>query len=211
MKYSILFFLLLSVSLNSFSQFNKNKSEPTQTDKNVKKTDDQDKSISEEEWVKGFDKSKFIYGGGLTLNFGNPTYLGASPLIGYRFLPKLGIGISSSYLYYVRKLTDPNTLQSIKQNGHNLTIGAFSRYQIWQSFYASLEPEITKIWYKESGPNYHVKDQYPAYPSVLVGGGYIQRIGSRVGINVQVLYDVLQQNPLYYRMPVIRGGITAGF
>ena len=56
-------------------------------------------SNSDEETAGKFDKSKLYYGGYMSLSFGSYTVIGISPLVGYKFTPKLSSGVQLSYEY----------------------------------------------------------------------------------------------------------------
>src|SRR6187401_1866071 len=55
---------------------------------------------TEEEKPKIPFKDRVFIGGGLALSFGSYTYVGVSPIIGYRVTPRLTSGIGGSYYYW---------------------------------------------------------------------------------------------------------------
>ncbi|MCY7411059.1 MAG: hypothetical protein LH473_12370 [Chitinophagales bacterium] len=45
-------------------------------------------------------KDRIFVGGSFALSFGNVTYIGVSPIVGYHFTPKLSGGVGISYYYW---------------------------------------------------------------------------------------------------------------
>ncbi|MFM6943750.1 MAG: hypothetical protein ACKOXV_00510, partial [Bacteroidota bacterium] len=70
----------------------------------------------------GFDKTKLVYGSGFNFNAGNTTYFSLSPVIGYKLVEPIAVGIGVSYQYQhvanypiynrIRNAYDPYTLKA---------------------------------------------------------------------------------------------------
>lgn len=146
------------------------------------------------------------FGGGIGLSFGTVTAIQIDPLVGYKVDPsgKLSVGLGASYWYYQDNRFSP----SVNYSGYGYR--GFSRYRIIEQFFAHAEflhlnveryvvteDAIRRIW----------------VPHLLVGGGYVQTMGSRSSLYFQVLFDVLQDPNSVYRSqgPIISAGVGIGF
>lgn len=148
-------------------------------------------------------KDKIYYGGNIGLSFGSYTQIGIYPLIGYKVTPKLSAGVKITYQY-------------IKDNRFNSTYttsnyggSVFARFRIIPQLYLHSEYEMM---------NYKLYNSVGEYdrtwvPFLYVGAGYSQRLGSNTWLNVQVLFDVLQNaNSPYNRWePFYSVGVGVGF
>lgn len=146
------------------------------------------------------------FGGGLGLQFGSFTVIQIEPMVGYKVdqAGRFSLGTGITYWYFSNNNTQPRT--EFNAYGYRF----FSRYRpIDQAFlhaeYLSLNREqrfgtderIQRIW----------------VPHLLVGGGYIQRLGGNTSFTMQILWEVLQDpNSVYLgRGPIFSGGIGVGF
>jgi len=150
-------------------------------------------------------KDRIWFGGGVGLNFGTVTAIQVAPLVGY-FLDqkkKVSTGIGLTYTYYRDNRYAPAFTSNLY--GYRL----FARYRPISQFYVHGEflnmnaelydpsqNELTRIW----------------IPHILIGGGYVQSLGGRSSIYLQILFDVLQDpNSLYATQPLFGAGIGVGF
>jgi hypothetical protein len=188
------------------AQFDRNTSTKKQTTKDDNNASTKEEDEQEEE--KGFSKKKLFVGGGLGLNFGTQTYIQVAPRVGYRFTKKLNAGVSFNYVYNRYKGFDDRRLPII-DIGNTLGAGVFANYMLFNNIFGSAEFEHNKYWFsrKANNQNYKLTESYPSF---LIGAGIHQKLGLGIGLNFQLLYDVLQLNPLYYRQPVVRGGVFFG-
>jgi hypothetical protein len=178
----------------------------------------------QKEETRGFDKSKIIYGGGLTLGAGNGFFnAGISPIIGYRITDNFAAGVGLGYQYLSAKnywmVRHPVTLAD---EYHPLRISIYTgsvwaRYVIWNNIFVHAEPEMN-IWsarrpfYDGSNPPKLMKrDEGFSVPRMLVGGGLRQPISDRASFVVTVLYDVLKHKDSPYSPLDIRFGFNVGF
>jgi len=157
--------------------------------------------------------SKWYYGGTVGFNFWSDYfYLSLNPLVGYKVSPKFSVGGKLMYAYINDQRYEPFELTS-----HNYGAGIFARFRpIYQIYlhaefdYASYEDytlytPIVGEPYTESERNW--------VPFLLVGGGFVQRVGSNAAVYVEVLFDVIQDENSPYEDwdPIISIGGGVGF
>ncbi|MBL0343175.1 MAG: hypothetical protein IPP71_21290 [Bacteroidetes bacterium] len=163
-------------------------------------------SFAQENLTKYLFKDKLFFGGNLGLQFGNLTYVDVSPLIGYKITEKLHAGIGATYIYYRYKDSFGNYETSI-YGGR-----VFGRYYPIDNLFAHVEYEILNLDVPASvpGSNYDVlvRDNIS---SVLVGGGYVQPIGTNASLMLMVLFNLTEEQYSPYQNPIFRIGINAGF
>jgi len=149
-------------------------------------------------------KDRIWFGGGVGLNFGTVTAIQVAPMVGY-FLDqkkKVSTGVGVTYTYYRDNRYAPPYTSNLY--GYRL----FVRYRPISQFYVHSEflnmnaelpnfrNEMTRIW----------------IPHILLGGGYVQSLGGRSSIYLQILFDVLQDpNSLYSTQPLFGAGVGVGF
>ncbi|MFY0254684.1 hypothetical protein ACDQ55_12095 [Chitinophaga sp. 30R24] len=165
---------------------------------------------------KGWDPSRLVVGGSLGMVFGDYTNVDVSPLVGYRFSQYIaaGININAQYGQFRSRDYFGNTLQRDKY-----TIfggGVWGRVYPLPMLFVHVQPEYNFIsqsstLYDNSGNKQIYKTDY-AVPSLLLGAGYSQSVGGRVGLGFSILYDVLQDDRSPYRNSLIyRVGAGLGF
>lgn len=150
---------------------------------------------------KGFDTDRLIYGGGLTLGFGNGyTNLGISPMIGYAITPKFSAGVSLAYQYFgvknywavLNRQTAQYDLKPLRASIYSG--GVWARYVVWNNLFAHTEFEYNtqsfKAYYQDGTGSFNVSK---SVPSLLVGAGFRQPISDRASFLVMALYDVLNK------------------
>ncbi|MDQ0107734.1 hypothetical protein J2T02_002855 [Chitinophaga terrae (ex Kim and Jung 2007)] len=164
----------------------------------------------------GFDKSRLIIGGSLGAVFGDYTNLDISPIVGYRFNDYIaaGININGQYGSYRLRDINDNTIQRDKYTIFGA--GVWGRVYPIPVLFVHIQPENNFInqsstYYNGAGQKTTYKTNY-SVPSLLVGAGYTQGIGGRVGIGISILYDVIQDARSPYRNNVVyRVGAGLGF
>jgi opacity protein-like surface antigen len=202
---------------NIMAQLNKTRQDKTaKPDTEIKKDESENNtkgeaSQAEKDEKKGFSKDKIIYGGNLGLSFGTRTYIEVAPVLGYRFHPKISAGLSGNYSYQRESYIDQATRLNAFTMLQNFGTGAWGRFIVYKDIFAVSEFQLNKIKFLQNIPNNSVDFESGWYQSLLIGAGLRQRITDRVSMNLVVMYDVLQEYPLYKNQPIIRGGITAGF
>lgn len=148
------------------------------------------------------------FGGGVGLSFGTFTAIQLDPMVGYKVdqQGRLSVGLGGSYWYFRDSRYNP--AYDFTAYGYR----TFSRYRFIEQAFAHVEflhmnVEATRFGsLSEIAPRIWV-------PHLLVGGGYIQSLGGRGSIFLQVLFDVWQDpNSIYYgRGPIFSGGVGIGF
>lgn len=175
----------------------------------------------------GFDASRVIFGGGVVLNFGQVTAIGASPILGYRISNRFAAGIGLAYQYV--RVKDEVVLydQAGQQQGYPLkqsfvAPSVWGRFLFSQRFFAhtELEADIQTYRYYDYDRDYtsstfgrpkQFKEQYTS-PAWLVGLGYRMPVASNSSLVALVLYDVIQDQYSPYRRRLdFRIGFNVGW
>ena len=140
-------------------------------------------------------RNRLVFGGNVGGFFGNPTYLMANPLVGYKTTDWWvnGVGLNLTY---------------ISSNGYKETIyGAslWSRAYIVKTIIAHTELELLR---REASDQFGNTAEVTV-PVWLVGAGY--NSGGRIGFSAMILYDLIQDPNSPYSNPVFRVGGLFGF
>jgi hypothetical protein len=141
-------------------------------------------------------------GGNMGLMFGNVTYVGLSPLIGYRVTERFMPGIGISYSYIRMRYQGYPT-----ETAHIYGGSVWARYFILDNIFAHAEYEgLNGEW----DPYYRPGKRY-VLNSLLVGGGYRESFGG-FGTYALVLYNINDSSESPYESPlVLRVGFGYGF
>lgn len=148
---------------------------------------------------------RIFIGGSLAMTFGSITYIGASPVIGYKLTDNWAVGVGGSYYYY-------------QDNYYNYSTSIYgvllmSRYIIYKGLFVEGDFEENNqdaLTIVDPLKGTYTLDR-AWIPSLLLGGGYSQMIGGRSAFFISILYDVIQNpNSQYYGIPVIRAGVGFG-
>jgi hypothetical protein len=155
---------------------------------------------------------KIWYGGGLNLGFSgqsglNVLQLGASPMVGYKIIPRLSVGPRVSFLAsrysgraFINKITPVNW-----------GVGVFTRVKVISAIFAHAEYEIAnQAFVSADGPKLYV-DRLQQN-NVYVGGGYSSGQGN-TRFEIVALYNLkTPESTLYYISPfTFRFGFTVNF
>ena len=133
------------------------------------------------------------FGGGISgLRFGNPTILGASPVVAYQASERLILGVGASYTY-IRYKGINSTGRTVPVLTYNQIGGrGFVMYEVVPALVPNLylhgELESTTIGVKNNVTNESASLGTLTAP--LVGLTYSQRIGRLAGINLTALYNL---------------------
>ena len=169
----------------------------------------QDMQASDANQKKGFDSRRLLLDGEFGMWFGNETYINVSPKIGYWITDRFAPGLGITYIYYRIKGIDPNYGYHIDYRTHIYGGSMFARYRLFDNLFAQAEYEVINaeipVWNGSS-----VEYQRLNIPAFLVGGGYLQQIGSSSGWYLLVMIDLLNQRNSIRANPVIRMGFTFG-
>ena len=146
---------------------------------------------------------RIYYGGNIGLTVGTYTRIGIYPMVAYKVTPKLSLGLQLAY-EYIRDNRYASTYQT-----SNYGASVFARYRVIPPLYAHVEyAQLNYELYNALG-----ESQREWVPFLLVGGGYSKRISPRTWLNVQVLFDVLQddRSPYGAWAPIFSVGVGVGF
>ncbi len=148
-------------------------------------------------------KSNLFYGGYINLSFGDYSVIGIEPMVGYKLTPKLSTGVKVRYDYIEdRRYSQTRTTSTY---GGSL----FTRYVVARTLYAHIEPASYNY------ELYHLNgsSEREWVPFLFVGAGYIQPVSDRTWLNVQILFDVLndKNSPYDEWIPFFSIGVGVGF
>lgn len=149
-------------------------------------------------------KKKIYYGGYFNFTLGSYTSIGIEPMIGYKLIPRLSVGLKIRYDYVQDKRFSETYTYS------NYGGSVFTRLSIFKGLYAHAE---------YAGYNYESYNQVDGgssriwVPYFLVGAGFSQPMGKRASLNAQVLFDVLNNanSPYNSWEPFYSVGVGVGF
>ena len=140
-------------------------------------------------------KDRIFYTGGFGLQFGNLTYLEASPMIGLRITERLRAGVGATYIYFSDNVINYST---------NIYGGrGFGQFDIYEGFFGHLEYEVLNGAFGLSGERRNIN-------SAFIGGGYRSAFGNKFFGNIMVLYNLTADSFSPYTNPVVRVGIGYG-
>ena len=146
---------------------------------------------------------RLFYGGDLSLNFGDVTYIYLAPTIGYKITPKFGVGLGPSYSYLNDKRIKNYHYETSTYGGR-----AFAQYRIIEQALLYSEYELVNA----EVPNaLQTKLIRANIISLLAGGGYIAPIGEHSNFTIMALWNLAPSPYSYYNNPVIRAGFNIGF
>lgn len=158
---------------------------------------------------------KLVYGGSFGLQFGSLTLIDLSPVIGYRVTEKFETGVGFTYKYYKYKdyWYDYTTGQSFDLKS-NITGGSvYARYHILENVFAHAEFEQLRYRYTNyysSGAGIEKDKLVADISSVLIGGGYRQRISQNSYFYIMGLWNLTEDAMSPYNNPVLRMGVILG-
>ena len=141
-------------------------------------------------------------GGNIGAQIGRVTFIDLSPNMGYYVTKnrKLSAGLGVTYQYLnVREGAN-------SYDKHIYGRRVFTRYNIWRGITAQAEYEMLSLeCYRR-----HYGLQRKGIPALLLGGGYNQSVGGRVGISFMVFYNFLENDCSPYINPIMRLGFNIG-
>ena len=143
---------------------------------------------------------KLTFGGNFGATFGTVTYVNLSPQVGYKVTERFIPGISATYIYYKDPFGDPWNIYGGS---------AFARYFVSPEFFVQGELENLNIEYYDF---FNSERQRKWITNQMVGGGYIQPLGSRSYLSISAMYILnysQNSNISPYPSPlVLRVGVT---
>ena len=148
--------------------------------------------------------SRWFYGGGVGLSFGDVDYISISPVIGYRITPAVSAGLGLQYIYR----DDNRYAQDYSTSDYGGDL--FARYYIAEGFFLSAAYEYLRFQYFDVNGAQLSDD----YTSVFAGGGFAQPMSPNASFIVSAMYNVTydEDEPSPYDSPwVIGAGVSVGF
>ncbi len=147
-------------------------------------------------------KDRLFFGGNIGLSFGSLTYINVAPTIGYKITEKFGMGLGPTYTYY-------NDRRFVNYKYETQIYGGrtFARYQALESILLYSEFEVVNI---EVPDLLFTKLIRTNVPSLFVGGGYTQQMGSNSAVTLMILYNVMESDYKIYENPILRLGFNFG-
>ncbi len=147
-------------------------------------------------------KDKIYYGGYLNLSFGSYTMIGIEPMIGYKIIPRLSVGVKIRYDY----IQDNRYSETHSTSNYGASI--FTRLNVVRGLYAHLE----YAGYNFENYNGFDESDREWISFLFLGAGYNQRVSKRSSIFIQVLFDVLQNENSPYKSwePFYSVGVGVG-
>ena len=147
-------------------------------------------------------RDNLFFGGYINLSFGSYTVIGIEPMVGYRLTSKFSTGVKVRYNY----IEDDRYAQTYTTSTYGGSL--FGRYFVTPKFYAQAEAATYnyETFYFGGGSDREW------VPFLLLGGGIKQPLSERTWLNVEILFDVLQDDGSPYEdwEPFFSIGIGAG-
>jgi hypothetical protein len=148
-------------------------------------------------------KQKMYYGGYVNFSLGSYTSIGVEPMVGYKIIPRLSLGLKIRYDY----IQDKRYAETYSYSNYGGSL--FTRLSVIKQLY--LHAEYAAYNYQ----NYSGTDNEERIwvPFLFLGAGFRQPLGGRAALNAQVLFDVLNSDKSPYSQwaPFYSVGISAGF
>jgi hypothetical protein len=149
---------------------------------------------------------KLVVGGNVGVQFGYFTFLDASPMVGYKVLERVHVGVGATYRYYRERVPQSTTALRANIMGGSVWARGF----LFPNLFAHAEYEGLRM--EVIGGT---RRRGIMLNNALVGGGYTQQFGPRLSTMVTFLFPVYSRStiPNYtiYRIPVIRFGFMFEF
>jgi len=203
MKKLFILTVLISASLLLSAQTRSGSISDVQGDQNRRNQTDQN------ERQRGFQRENLRFGGSLGAAFGNTTFIDISPMVGYQFTPRFQAGLGFIYNYY--SIRDRRT--NYRFSMHVFGVNPYAQFVIVQipQFHLFLRAEYALVNYDTNfwWINLEANREWQHYP--LIGGGILLPMGRAGGLSIQVMWDLLENNPtIFGRNPIIRAGFMFG-
>lgn len=163
--------------------------------------DDGDSGDDKKNWV-----DNIVVGGNLGAQFGQATYIEASPIVGYRITEMLTAGVGFTYQYFSENY---NLATFADYKAQVLGPRVFVQHDLIYGLFAHAEFEHSWVKFTYEDPTY---GEYTNDVSALfLGMGYNYEVGSNSRFQIMLLYDVLHNiESIYYSPWVVRMGFNIG-
>lgn len=160
-------------------------------------------------------RDKLFFGGSFSFQFGSVTYIDLNPVIGYRFIPSVSIGVGGIYQYINSKSELLNNFETSIYGGN-----AFVRYfviqnlhellnvKVYGSIYLHGEYEALNLDSRYYGLNLTAEADRFWLQSFLVGAGYAQKISKYGYVYIELLWNLNHSDRSPYSNPLFQIGFT---
>ncbi len=144
--------------------------------------------FAQDEEAKGFKKENIFIGTGVNLGFFNGFIIGLNPDFGYSVAKFMDAGIATNLSYITQN--EVNLPVSYRQ----LAIGGGPFVRLWpvSMIFLGAQLEYNNITYSEKNNGSIVNKQKLNSPSLLVGGGYGNRVVGRSQFYTSIMLDILR-------------------
>lgn len=175
--------------------------DPSDADETSTEASTDEPKRDKKDWV-----DNIIVGGNLGAQFGQATYIEASPIIGYRITEMFTAGVGFTYQYFSENYNSP-TFADYK--AQVLGPRVFLQHDLIFGLFAHTEFEHSWVKFTYEDPTY---GEYANDVSAFfVGMGYNYEIGENSRFQIMLLYDVLHNiESIYYSPWVVRMGFNVG-
>ncbi len=146
-------------------------------------------------------KERMFLGGYIGLQFGNYTFVGISPEIGYYITNWLSAGIGITYQYFYERYAVP------PYSMHRYGGKSFVRFIVIPQAFIHAEYDIMNVeaipYMQNNGGSFWEENYF-------LGGGYRLQLGERTFMNLMALYNFNENSHVYNENPVYRFSIEIG-
>jgi len=146
-------------------------------------------------------KDRLFFGGGVGASFGTVDYVEIAPMLGFRVVPRVDLGLQPFYRW--------TSSSSGSTNDYGARV--FARVRIVSSFFGEADYQYTSYEY----PIYGGGTTRSTHNAFLAGAGYTVSLGHSAGLYFSALYDFTYQGNDPYRpydSPVqLQVGVAVGF
>lgn len=155
-------------------------------------------------------RERLFFGGHFGLMIGTITNIELSPIVGYRFTPRLSLALGPKYQYYK---------EGIFINTHIYGGRTFVRYMLIKDLNNLVPFNLNAgLFFQTEYEGLSLEKKYFGsivsddgrflLNSVLVGGGISRPVGDRGSLNITVLWNINGTDNTPYTNPVIRIGFN---
>jgi len=137
---------------------------------------------------------KYVFGGGLGLQFGNPTSIELSPKLGYKLTQKALVGGGITYIYYSENSPVTGNFKTSIYGG-----SLFASYEPIENLFGWVENELLSF------ESYNLNNVLTRkwIDSPFIGIGYRQPIGEKGFFQIMLLYNLNYNTDSPYSSPYI--------
>jgi len=188
---SLMVIVLLAVSQIAFAQYDYDDDDLKRPKKPKEETSTKDDSKNTIKKDKKFDVTKLSFGGYLGAQFGTITRVDISPILAYRVVDRLTVGVGLIYQYVNYGNYYPPPIDKAHTYGGRI----FPRVFIWESLFAQVEYMILNAEVYDFGGNFPIEFR-ETFHNVFLGAGYNIPIGGNSYLTILLSVNLTEN--LYY-------------